>query len=329
MTGLAIVALTLFLARTWWAAQRRRVLTGVFVGGILMMVGTIALTQIQIEPVGTTPVGRQWYPVLSAVSGFLLVTGSPLLGWLRWPNRPLYAALGFLLGLWVAYPVLVPSPSIMNPLGYVLVITVVSLVAYLVRRDVWPALDRSVTDRLFRRIGFASGSLFMVFLLFSAGLFSVNPEEGVNSPSKAFITITSFSDPLVVWPAVEFYLPSIPLAGVLSVGTALITGLLSLLIGVNTTLMANVWQRDIELSSSRGVFGAVASTGATACCCCGPAAYAIASAVFGLSASPLYWAFVSPSSPIGALLYSAMRFTSFSWDGIFTENKLADKTCQR
>lgn len=265
------------------------------------MVGTIALTQIQIEPVGTTPVGRQWYPVLSAVGGLLLMTGSLLLGQLRWPHRPLYAALGFLLGLWVAYPVLIPGTSLTNPLGYVLVVAVVALVAYLVWRDVRLALDTSGTNRLSRCAGLASGILFTVFLLFSAGLFSVNPDEGVNESTSAFVTIASFADPLVVWPAVEFYLPSIPLVGALSIGTALVIGLLAVLIGVNTTLMTTVWQHDLNLSGSRGAVGAVATTGATACCCCGPAVYAIASAVFGLSATPLYWAFVSPSSPVGAL----------------------------
>lgn len=301
LMGLSIVTIALFFGRTRWATKPRRVLTGIFAGGLITMVGTIALTQIQIEPVGTTPIGRQWYPVLSGASGILLMTGSFVLGQLRWPHRPLYAMLGFLLGLWVAYPVLIPGSSLTNPLGYVLVVAVVALVAYLVWCDVRPALDTSGTDRLSRRTGLASGILFTVFLLFSAGLFSVNPDEGVNRPTSAFVTIVSFADPLVVWPAVEFYLPSIPLIGALSIGMALVIGLLAVLIGVNTTLMTTVWQQDLDLSGSRGVVGAVATTGATACCCCGPAVYAIASAVFGLSATPLYWAFVSPSSPVGAL----------------------------
>lgn len=136
-----------------------------------------------------------------------------------------------------------------------------------------------------------------VFLLFSAGLFTVNPDEGINAPTQAFVTVAQFADPLVVWPAVEFYLPSIPLAGAMSVGTALLIGLVS----VNTMLATTVWQHDSGVESSGGVLGAVATTGATACCCCGPAVYAITSAILGVSASPLYWAFVDPSSPVGSL----------------------------
>lgn len=132
----------------------------------------------------------------------------------------------------------------------------------------------------------------------------MNSDQGVNGPTQTFVTTTSFVNPLVVWPAVEFYLPSIPLVGALSVGTALIIGLLTGLIGINTSLITAIWQRDIALSPSTGVVGAFATTGATACCSCGPAIYAIASVVFGVTASPLYWVFIDPASPIGALFFA-------------------------
>lgn len=178
-------------------------------------------------------------------------------------------------------------------------------VGYILWHGVRPALTRDVIDPLSRRVGLVVAGLFTVFFLFSAGLFSVNPDEGVNGPTQAFLTIASFANPLVVWPAVEFYLPSIPLVGALSVGTALIIGLLAGLIGLNTSLITAIWQRDIEFSPSNSVVGAFATTGATACCCCGPAIYALASVALGVTASPLYWAFIDPASPIGALFFAS------------------------
>lgn len=147
--------------------------------------------------------------------------------------------------------------------------------------------------------------MFGVFFLFSAGLFTVNPERGVNGPTGAFVTTARFANPLVVWPAIEFYVPSIPLAGAMSVGTAVLIGILAGLIGVNGTLMTTVWFHDLELPSAGGWLGGLATTGATACCCCGPAVYAVASVFLGVSASPLYWAFVDPASPLGALFFAA------------------------
>lgn len=88
-------------------------------------------------------------------------------------------------------------------------------------------------DGLSRRVGDLVAAMFGVFFLFSAGLFTVNPEQGVNGPTNAFMTTAQFVNPLVVWPAVELYLPSIPLAGAMSVGTALLIGTLVGLIGLN------------------------------------------------------------------------------------------------
>lgn len=40
-----------------------------------------------------------------------------------------------------------------------------------------------------------------------------DPNTVLNDPPETFVLTPSFADPLVVWPAVEFYLQSIPLAG--------------------------------------------------------------------------------------------------------------------
>jgi hypothetical protein len=303
LLGVSIVGISLHFGRTRWANFPQRTIKSLLLGATIAMLGTIAVIQIQIEPIGTTPAALEWYPIFAGIVGISILTASLFGGFVRWPDRPRYALLGMLLGVWVLYPVIMPGLGYTNPLGYLLVVAVPLVIGYIFWRDVSPALSTVVVDPFSRRVGGIVAVLFTVFFLFSAGLFTVNPDEGVNAPTEAFVTIASFANPLVVWPAIEFYLPSIPLSGALSVGTMLVIGLLAALIGVNTALMTTVWQRGIELSSTVGAGGAVATTGATACCCCGPAVYAIASAILGVSASPLYWAFLAPSSPLGALFF--------------------------
>ncbi|ELZ21143.1 hypothetical protein C475_19343 [Halosimplex carlsbadense 2-9-1] len=294
-----------FLGQRVWSDHPTRTLSGVLIGLGVALLGTIAIIQIQIEPVGTTPSLHAWYPPLAVVITGLLTTGSLLLGVWQWPTRPEYSALGFALGIWVGYPALMPNSGYRNPLGYLLVVVVPLLAGYILWRDVWPLIRSDVIDGISGRVGGLVAAMFGVFFLFSAGLFTVNPEQGVNGPTSAFVTTASFANPLVVWPAVEFYLPSLPLAGAMSVGTALLIGTLVGLIGLNASMMTSVWQRSLELPSSGGVLGGLATTGATACCCCGPAVYAVASVFFGVSASPLYWAFIDPASPLGALFFAA------------------------
>lgn len=281
----------------------QRVLSGVLFGLAVVLFGLIAIVQIQVEPVGTTPTVHEWYPVLASGVAALLVTGSALFGLWKWPTRPQFTALGVVPGLWVGYPALMPNNGYHHPLGYLLVCFVPVVLGSIVWHDVRPLVRSAAVSGLSRRVGVIVAGMFGVFFLFSAGLVPVNPEQGVNSPTGAFVISAEFANPLVLWPAVEFYLPSIPLAGAMSIGTAILLSILVGLIGLDATLLTAVWQQDLELSSSGGLFGGLATTGATACCCCGPAVYAIASTFFGVSASPLYWAFMDPASPLGALFF--------------------------
>lgn len=303
--GVGIIAASAWVGRARWATRPRRVATGVLLGVAVAMVGTIGITQIQILPIGTTPSPtlRIWYPLLAFLAGSVILLGSLVLGWRYWPDRPRYWLLGLLLGLWVLYPAMMPRQGITNPLGYVLVVAVLVGIGYIVWRDVRPALSRGVISRFARRVGIATAMMFGVFYLFSAGLFTVNPDEGVNAPTHAFFTVASFSNPLVMWPAVEFGAPSVPFFGALSIGTVLVIGLLAGLVGITASLMIVGYLNGVELSSSGGVAGFAATTGATACCCCGPAVYAMVSGVFGMAASPLFWAFTSPTSPFGGLFF--------------------------
>lgn len=304
LVGLAVVTGSVYASRTRWRDAPRRTVTGVLVGVVVVMVGTIGLVEIQIEPVGTTSGAHRWYPLLTGIAGGAVTTASMVLGRWRWPDRPRYAALGLALGAWVMYPVLLPGPAYTHPAGYAIALSVPLLVGYVLWADVRPAVGGDALDRLSRRVGAVVAALFAVFFTFSAGLLSVNP-DGVSPADGGFVAIESFANPLVIWPAVEFYVPAIPLGGALSVGTGMVAGLLAVLVGLNTAFVTTVWQRNEAVGGSEGAVGAVATVGATTCTCCGPAVYAVASAGLGASASPLYWAFIDPLSPVGAMFLVA------------------------
>lgn len=302
--GLGILIGGIYFGRHRWATRPRRTIAFMLLGALLIVVASIGLSELQIDPVGTdpTPIPRGWYSYLAGTVGMGILVGSLLLYRWRWAHRPLYPALGALFGLWAAYPALLPGPyNYWNPLGYGLVVGVPLLVGYLLWRDVRPALAEA--DSLERGVGWGIGALFVVFLLFSTGQFTFNPDTGTGLPDEPFVIVSKFTNPLVMWLAFEFYAPSVPVFGALSVGTVITFGLLAGLTGVNAALATIIWRLDIPLDRSRGVLGGLTTTGATACCCCAPAVYSIAGAVVGLSASPLYWIFTDPASPLGDLFF--------------------------
>jgi hypothetical protein len=114
-------------------------LTGVFVGLIVMTLGTILFDLLQPDPTytaSTIPFSRSWYPLLALAVGLSITVVSVVVGWLRWPTQPRYTFLGILMGLWVAYPALIPSPaSATHPLGYALVLATPVLVGYILWRS--------------------------------------------------------------------------------------------------------------------------------------------------------------------------------------------------
>lgn len=304
LIGMATAIGSIALGRTRWADLPRLVLGGLLGGAILVTLGTIGLTEIQIEPLTTnaTPIPRNWYPLLRLAAGVTILFASLLIGIWRLTRRKAIAVLGFLLGLWVLYPLLVPaSTEYWHPLGYLLAASVPATIAIVLWRSVRPAMEE--TRRMSRRVGVAVGLLFTVFLLFSTGQFTLNPETGTGLPEHSFFVVTAFANPLVMWPAVEFYVPSIPLFGALSVGTVVTFVLLAGLVATNATLATDIWLRGVRVDDTRGVAGGLATSGATACCCCAPAFYGVISAVVGVSASPLYWAFLDPASPIGSIFF--------------------------
>jgi len=290
------------------AYRRGRVdaLTGAAVGFAAAVVGgfgLVGLVELQVVA-DTGPRIRSVYPALSLAVGAAMAVGSLVVARSRWPQRPRYAALGVLLAAWVVYPVAMPNGGTYHPLGYVLVATVAFAVGYVLYRDAWGVVQSLRRDRRPLAAGAAAGALFVGFFAFSAGTLTLNPDPGVGAPTESLVLVLPVADPLVAWPAVEFVFPSVPLAGFVSVGTVLLMGLLGGLVAVNVGVLVQQARAD-SADGTTSVLGMVATTGATACCCCAPAFYGVLSVVFGAAATPAYWAFLDPTSPVGGVFFAA------------------------
>ncbi|WP_435363352.1 hypothetical protein [Haloarchaeobius sp. DYHT-AS-18] len=313
--GLGVLGATALRDRFWQRfgsrLDPRLAAVGLLVGVSMTALGVVGLVELQVEPIGTTPLTRVYYPVLTFFGGMGIALASLVLYHTRWGDHHAYPVLGTLLGLWVAYPQLLPRGTVFHPLGYVLVLAVPVVLGYIVWTEVVPALAR--TGRRARTVGALAGLGFTAFFVVSSGLLSFNPEDVPPAQGEAFTVVTEFTSPLVMWPAIELYRPSIPLFAAVSVGTALVVVVLAGLVTMNATLGVATWRARsaddgpaadraaTDGGTVQGVTGALATTGATACCCCGPAIYGVASAAFGASASPLYWAFTDPESPLATV----------------------------
>jgi len=271
-----------------------------FLGLVALGGGGVALVENQVVA-ESGPASPGLYPLASAVAGSAIMLGSLAVVRRRWPRRPRYAALGALLGAWVAYPGVLPNGGVSNPLGYALAVGLPVAVAYVCWRDARGALGWALARPAAAGAGLLVGVLSAVFLAFSAGTLTLSPDEGVNAPTEPVVTTLPVVDPLVYWPAVEFAFPSVPVAGVVSVGTVLLLGLLGTLIGLNVATVVAGWRAGVDVTTSRPLSGALGASGATACCCCAPAMYGALSALTGAAATPVYWAFMDTSSPLGAL----------------------------
>jgi hypothetical protein len=309
--GIAIVFGSRFLPHILRPAYAQYTLYGIFFGLAVAVFGAIWLVQLSpVEWFTAEPlIPRTLYEPLLLFVGGVIMLASVLGGQLRWPRRPRYAGFGVLLGLWVAYPGL----SIFgiytetNPVGYLIVFTLAVALCYVLWRDARGVLRQLYADRVARRFGIAVGLLSVVFFMFSSGMLYVIPDEGVGvSLSQRIIAIMPVEDPLVIWPALEFWLPQVPLGGVISVGTALLIAIFGGLIGLNGALFAFQWNWSTSDGASQTSAGAAGIAAPQACCCCGPALSQIAVALFGPSvAAPIYLLFADPTSSIGSLFFVA------------------------
>ncbi|MFB6071755.1 MAG: hypothetical protein ABEJ88_02180 [Halobacterium sp.] len=292
------------------AGYRRGALDGgvgalvAFAAAVVAAFGLVGLVELQVVS-EAPPALTDVYPTLSLVVGSAMAVGSLVVGRLRWPRRPRYTALGVLLAAWVVYPVAMPNGGTYSPLGHAVVLSVVAAVAYVLRRDAWGVVQSLRRDRRPLASGLLAGGLFAGFFAFSAGTLTLNPDSGVGAPTDSLVVFLPVSDPLVAWPAVEFVFPSVPLAGFVSVGTVLLMALLGGLVTLNVSVLVQQWRAGASSESGTSALGMAATTGATACCCCAPAFYGVLSVVFGAAATPAYWAFLDPSSPVGGVFFAA------------------------
>lgn len=334
--GIGILGGSILLKRRDQIATTEHALYSVFLGLIIAAFGGILL--VQLSPVdeyaaSSMPFPRAWYLPITLGIGFTLMTASVVIGHLRWPTRPRYAWLGLFLGLWIAYPALIRgSATYHHPLGYLIALAVPLSVGYIIWRDGRHVLREIAQDTVARRFGFGVGAVMAVFFIFSTGMLALVPEEGIiNGRSTihtpAFIDTVPTANPLVVWPAVQFWFPQIPLSGTLSVGTLILVTLLGGLVAINAMLAAHQWLNANGANSTQSTAGAAALVGPNACGCCGPMFAQLAVVLLGPSAAaPLYWLFVDLSSPVGAFFFVG-SVALLTGGFIYSVNALAPEIC--
>jgi hypothetical protein len=309
--GVGIALGSRYLPRVLRPAYAEYALYGVFVGLAVAVFGAIWMVQLSpVEWYSAQPViPRTLHGPLMLLIGGAIMLASVLGGQLRWPRQPRYAGFGVVLGLWVAYPGLstigIYTPT--HPLGYLIVGALAVALCYVLWRDAQDVLRQLYTDHVARRFGIAVGLLSVVFFMFSSGMLYLIPDEGVGiSLSQRIIAVLPVADPLVLWPAVEFWFPRLPLGGMISVGTALLIVIFGGLIGLNAALFAFHSERSSPAGASQTTAGIAGIAAPQACCCCGPMLSQIAVVTLGPSAAaPIYLLFADPSSSIGSLFFVA------------------------
>ncbi|QSG06242.1 putative membrane protein [Halapricum desulfuricans] len=302
LVGILVLVGSALLKRTG-RSRPTLALYGVFVGLSLTVLGTVLFEGLSPDPTYTArsmPFPRAWYQPLALSVGTAVAVGSVLVGRLRWPTRPRYALLGVLMGLWIAYPYLIPGSSDSHPLGYAIVLATPVAVAYVLWADAGDAFRAVLRDRVARRFGIGTAVVLLVFFFGVTGYLSFFPEEG--APHEVTVAVLPTIYQLVTWPTLEIALPHIPLFLAVSPGQLLILGTLSALIGLNGALIARQWRAEQRAGFTEGTAGSAAVVGTCTCGCCGPLVAKIAGLAAGPAiAAPLYWLFVDPMSPLSAL----------------------------
>ena len=336
LLGFGILGASVVLKRRDRLAHTEHALAGIFLGVLVAALGGIMI--VQLSPIdeysaSSMPFPRFWYPVISLTTGFAIIVGSALLGQLRWPTRPRYSVLGILLGLWIAYPAIIRGPAEYNhPAGYMIALAVPLTAGYIIWRDGRDVFRQVWQDTVARRFGLGIGAVMLLFFVFSTGLVSLVPEEGIvnghsTMDTPAFIHTQPFASPLVTWPAVEVWLPQIPLSAAISLGVLLMIVLLGGLVAINAMLAAYQWGHANGSSSTQSTAGAAAIVGPNACGCCGPMFAQLAVVLLGPSAAaPLYWLFVDFSSPVGSFFFVA-SVGLLTGGFVYSANALTPEVC--
>lgn len=303
--GLAVLGASVFLKRTQRISPTTA-LHGVFGGIVVAAIGGVGFTELSPDTFYTAssmPFPQAWYQPLALGLGFTIMVGSVLLGRFRWPTRPRYSMLGIELGLWVSYPGLITGGGeYAHPLGYAIVLSVPLTVGYILWTDCLETIRAVLRDQTARRFGGGIALVVALFFMFVSGFLSFFPQEGVNMPQTTTISVLPTLFPLVTWPAVEWYFPSVPFIGMLSIGVVIVVGLICGLVGLFAAITARVWTAGATTDLSQSTAGTVTFVGSCPCSCCGPmVAKFIIIAVGPSAAAPIYWVFVDLASPAGAL----------------------------
>ncbi|GAA5064989.1 hypothetical protein GCM10025751_55330 [Haladaptatus pallidirubidus] len=283
-------------------------LSGVFVGLVVTALGAILFEALSPEvtySAASMPFPRSWYLPMALSVGCLIIVSSLVIGWLQWPTRPRYTFLGILMGLWIAYPYLIPGhANDSHPLGYAIVLGTPILVGYVIWKDAGSVLYAVMRDPVARWFGIGVGVVVALFFISVTGYLSFFPEEGL--PHERVIVVLPAIYQLVTWPTLEIYLPHIPLFVAISPGQLIVVGLLSTLIGLNAAFIARHWRVEERAGLTQSTAGAGAIVGSCTCGCCGPLVAKVAVLAAGPSiAAPLYWVFVDTASPLSALFIVA------------------------
>lgn len=279
-------------------------LYGVFFGIVAAAGGAILFNGLSPDPTysaASMPFPRSWYQPLALLVGLLIAVSSFIIGLLRWPTRPRYTFLGLLMGLWIAYPYLIPGHAdASHPLGYAIVLGTPLLVGYVIWKDAGDVLRAVLRDPVARRFGIGVGGVVALFFVSVTGYLVFFPEEGL--PHERIVAVLPAMYQLVTWPTLEIYLPHIPLFVATSPGLFIVVGLLSTLIGLNAAVIARHWRVEEHAGMTEGTVGGTAVLGSSTCSCCGPLIAKIAVLAAGPSiAAPLYWVFVDTASPLSVL----------------------------
>ncbi|WP_435119775.1 hypothetical protein [Halolamina sp. C58] len=301
------------LAKRYDKGALEMVLSTVFVGIVVAAIGAVLFDVHSPDPVysaSTMPFPRSLYPFIGAAVGLSTIVASFFFGWSRWPYRPRYTFLGMLMGGWILYPYIVPGFASKNPLGYALVLGTPVAVGYVLWKDAGEVLQVIMDDTIARRFGVGIGIVTGLFFLSITGYLSFFPEEGV--PQQIVITVLPAQYQLVVWPTFEMLIPEVPFFLALSPGVVVIIGTLSVLVGIQASLIARKWRVDEQIGATMSTANTSAIVGTCTCGCCGPLVAKVAVLLAGPTvAAPLYWIFVDTSSPLSVIFIvgSMLLFT--------------------
>lgn len=276
----------------------------VLFGIAVTALGSILFEGLSSDPTYTAssmPFPRSWYPAIGLGAGAATMLGSLVVGYRRWPNRPRYAFLCILMGVWIAYPYLIPgTASDTHPLGYAIVLGTPIAIGYVLWKDAGSTVTAVLRDPVARRFGIGVGVVLALFFVSMTGYLSFFPEEGV--PQETTVVVLPAIYQLVSWPTLEVAIPRIPVFAAISPGQVAVVGTLSILIGLNAAVIARHWRIEERAGLTESTAGSAAIVGTCTCGCCGPLVAKIAVLAAGPAiAAPLYWVFVDSASPLSAL----------------------------